>query len=290
MKKIISKGKVIFGVFLFSLIPIAIIIFKDTEIISLSYMRVLITTLFILIVWNKTKIKFNKIKDIRYILFGIFHGSTILTSFYAIKNMSVTLATLLLFFGNIYLFIILKWFQNEKFILKEVGILLISVIGMSLVFFEGNITNNIKIFALIMAIASGVFYALSFVYAKILSKKDSGINLTFIQNLIATGVLLPFILKKGISFSLNDITAYIIIGIVLTAVPFLLIYSEMKYLKSNEIANLLILNIPLPIIFAAIFLGEKIELLPGIGAGMIILSSIYTLKDNRNKIFNKKIN
>jgi drug/metabolite transporter (DMT)-like permease len=290
MENITNKIKIVIGVILFSLIPIVIKRYNEVNISSLSFMRVLITSIFIFLIWHKRKLINLKTLKIKHILFGIFHGATILSSFYAIEKLSVTLATLLLYLGNIYLFIFIKIKDREMFKLKEIIAISFSFIGMFIIFYDKTLLNNLTFFSLFVSISSGIFYALSFLYARIISKKESGINLTFTQNFIATIILIPFIFSQGIQFSNNDIIAYLIIGIFLTAIPFILIYSSIKKMNGNQITNILALNIPLPIIFAAIFINEKINSNQIIGTILIILTSIYTLRDNRNQRINKKIN
>ena len=267
-----NEIKIIIGIILFSFIPILVKFGESINIFQLSFSRVLIATVFIYFITKKTKI--NKKDYFSILLFGIFHVATILTSFYALKTLTVSLATILLFAANIYFYLISIFVFKEKITLKKSFALLLTIIGFFFIFSGKDILGPACFFEYIIATSSGIFMALVFSYGKFLRKKYDEKLLTLSQNFIGTILLIPFVFSVPFIFSFQNISIVMLIGIFCTAIPFLLIYNAFKKMEGTKISILMSLNIPLPIVLAGLIFLEVPLIAEMVGIGLIFISSI----------------
>ncbi|MBC8500941.1 MAG: EamA family transporter [DPANN group archaeon] len=282
MTRVIDKLSILIGVVLFSFIPIIVRFGSNINLFQLSFFRTFISAMslfiFFLISRNQ-RLRINK-NILLLFLFGLFHAATIVTSFRAINTLTIALATVFLFAGNIYLYFFSFLFLKERFTIKSLITLTLSVVGLILICSKKELITHASGFDYIIAVSSGIFMSLVFIYGKVLRKSYDENSLTFFQNLIASVILIPAILIKPINTSFQSINIYLLIGVICTAIPFVLLYKGMKSVQTNVLSVLMTLNIPLPIIFGAIIFKEIPGLVEIIGIAIMIIATIIVSTTN----------
>ncbi len=275
--KNLHKGilEISFAAILFGLIPI-IVKFSSLDIYSLSLGRIIFATLFLAfwIFFTKTKIQSVKQNKGLFFLFGLFHALIIICFFISIKLISTPIAVLLLYAGAIYLVILSKIFLKEKIEKITIFSLVISFVGLFLIFYTPELKNNL--FGYLAGFFAGLFMAFVYLIGKILSKKYDPISITFVQNLIALPLMLPLLFLAEFSGTFSGFFTLILLGIFCTAIAFLLLYSGMKKVKGQKVGILLLLEVLTPLILAFCLFNE-IPLLREIVGGILIFIGFILL-------------
>jgi drug/metabolite transporter (DMT)-like permease len=260
---------------LFGLIPI-IVKFSSIDSYSLSLGRIIFATLF-LFLW----IKFNKIKlqrlkkdKLQLFFFGLFHALIIIFFFIAIKLITTAMAVILLYAGAIYLVLFSYIFLKEKIEKITVISLIISFIGLFLVFYTDKLILNW--WGYLAGFLAGFFMALVYLFAKIISNKYNKMSMTYYQNLIALPLMLPLLLLAKFEFTLINLFTLIALGIFCTAIAFLLLYAGMKKIKAQKVGILLLMEVIVPIILALLLFRELPKINEIIG-GVLILIGFITI-------------
>ncbi len=159
-------------------------------------------------------------------------------------------------------------------------------------FHWNGLENNGKIFIagkfikimgygwIIFALLSAVFAALVAIFGKIgLQGIDSGVATT-IRAVIMAAFLLLFILMQGkigmISGILenNKAILFIVLSGIAGALSWLFYFVALQAGNTNQVVAIDRLSIVFVVVFALVFLGEKIDLKGWIGAGMISAGAI----------------
>lgn len=213
----------------------------------------------------------------RLLFAGVCLGANWALLFEAYNLMNVSLATLTYYTAPVLVLVlapfVLKERQNS---LAYVGMLVV-VVGMLLVvgtdFGEGGVTVT----GLVVGLGSAVFYAMLMLVNKKISGV-SGLNLTFIEIIIAAAILLPYVFATSggvpMPTDARGIFALLFLCTVNTGFACWLYFSSMNRLPAKAVALMGYFDPVSALVFSAVFLDERLSTVQFIGA-VLVLSLIH---------------
>ncbi|MED1467209.1 DMT family transporter [Bacillus salipaludis] len=235
---------------------------------------------FLVIAKQKPSIQAVKKNLVLLIFSGAAIGFNWILLFQSYRYTTVSNATLSYYFAPVFVMALSPFVLKERLTPVKVGCIITAMIGLFLVVNIGGDDgreNYHHVTGILYGLSAAALYA-SVVLINKFIKNLSGFETTFVQLLVASIVLFPYVfLKDHLDFS--GITSYsivfiIIIGIIHTGIAYFLYFTSIKELKGQRIAVLSYIDPISAVIFAAIFLGEGMGLIQMVG-GILILGSTF---------------
>ncbi|QQG38427.1 MAG: DMT family transporter [Candidatus Woesearchaeota archaeon] len=274
-KETIGLIQIIVASILFGFIPILVRFGSNVNVQSLSFFRVLIAALSILIFYSFiNKINLLKLKKERWklVLFGAIHGFIILGYFLSIQFLSIVSSVLLLYSASIWIVIFSNLILKEKITKMTLFSLILAFIGVIFVLSPANFFIKESLIGSIAGIVAAIGFGLVYVLSKTFKTYDK-VSLTFWQNTIAIPFLLPLVLIDIPKFTYTDILIVIFLGVFCTAVPFILVFKGFEKVRAQKGGVVILLDIIFPIIFALLIFKEIPSIEAAIGGILIIVAS-----------------
>lgn len=193
-------------------------------------------------------------------------------------------AIVLQFSAPVWVALFSTWFLKEK-ITKLDWVTIGVVMGGMVLFFIENISGG-YVFGNIVAITSGVFFALMVIFLKF-EDKGSPIEITLLGNIFVFLVSIPFLF--GITITLKAILTLLALGIFQIGFAYILYTSATPYVTSVEAILIPVIEPLLNPVWVMIFIGE----VPGFYAlvgGIIIIAAIVIrslIQSKQEKIVKK---
>lgn len=248
-----------------------------------------VSVIYVYLRFKNKNLAISKKDMIRFFLFGFIIALHWLTFFHAIKiaNISITLACIST--GAFFTSILEPIFYKRKFILYEVLLGCLVVVGLLLIFqFETQYKMGILI-ALLSAFLSAVF---SLINGKLAKSYDS-VVISFYELLGGLFILGCFLVVQG-GFTLSNFNFqgfdYLWIGIlgsICTAYPFIATINIMKYLSPYTVMLTINLEPIYGILLAVLLFKDQEKMTPAFYFGAIIILSTVLLNayfKNRKKV------
>lgn len=177
-------------------------------------------------------------------------------------------AIVLQFSAPVWVALFSTWFLKEK-ITKLDWVTIAVVMGGMVLFFMENISGG-YVFGNIVAITSGVFFALMVIFLKF-EDKGSPVEITLLGNIFVFIISIPFLFS--ITITLKAILTLLALGIFQIGFAYILYTSATPYVTSVEAILIPVIEPLLNPVWVMIFLGE----VPGFYAlvgGVIIIAAI----------------
>lgn len=213
----------------------------------------------------------------RLLFAGVCLGANWALLFEAYNLMNVSLATLTYYTAPVLVLVfaplVLKERQNS---LAYLGMAIV-IAGMLLVvgtdFGEGRVSAT----GLAVGLGSAVFYAMLMLVNKQITGV-SGLNLTFIEIVIAAAILLPYVLSTSGGVPLptdaRGIFALIFLCTVNTGFACWLYFSSMNRLPAKAVALMGYFDPVSALIFSAVFLDERLSTVQLVGAVLVLAGAL----------------
>lgn len=256
-------------------------ILLSSSLVALS--RAVIGALFLLavILIKRKKPDFLAIKNniVPLIVSSLALGFNWVLLFEAYSYLSVASATLIYYLApTLVIFVSVPLFK-DKLTLKHVICAVVSLVGMVLVsgVLDSGISFNLT--GILLALGAMLLYTT----VVILNRKSKDVppfDRTFVQLVIASAVLLPYVLitDKTLFLYADGLSIGLLIcaGIVHTGIAYLLYFASVGSLKSHTVAFFSYIDPTLAVILSFTVLNENFSVLSVIGAVLIIGSSIIS--------------
>lgn len=258
---------------------------------EIAFLRGVIGCLFLIGVgfWAQQKPSFISIKENGKLLFlsGSAIGLNWIFLFQAYRYTTIAIATLSYYFAPIFVMALAPFVLKEKLTYIKVGCIFTAMIGLFLIVnTHGNAAGAYNhIIGILYGLSAAILYASVILMNKFIKHLPDQ-ETTVIQLLVASLILLPYILiKDNINFS--GLTFYsgfliVILGILHTGIAYYLYFSAVKELKGQTIAVLSYIDPISAVIFAALFLGENMNLIQIAGGALILSSTFLSERLERN--------
>ncbi|HOP64978.1 MAG TPA: EamA family transporter [Spirochaetota bacterium] len=223
-----------------------------------------------------------KLSDIRYfIATGILSMAFFNWCYFtAIKEVSISIAVILLYTAPAFVIIISRFTFGERITKRKITALFLTVSGCILI--AGPVSGaeiSISVRGFIIGLGSGLGYALYPVFAKPAGKKYSPVTITVYTFFFTALSLLPL---SGISNIIRHINTPSIIlysaglGLFPTALAYILYTRGLKHVEAGNAAIVSTIEPVVAILTGFIIFGERMSLLQTGGAMLILLSLIIT--------------
>ncbi len=256
--------------------------------LEIAFIRALIGSVFLLVggLVIKEKISWENIKPNIHLLVlsGMAIGFNWIMLFQGYKYTTISNATLGYYFAPIFALVLTPVILKEKLTPFKLACIPIAIAGLFLVMNVNGDTGSVY------QHTKGIAYALggAGLYASVmlmnkLIKGLTGFEITLIQLVVATLVLLPSILLQGgLNTSGMDVTGWafiVILGIVHTGIGYLLYFTAVSELKGQSVAMLSYIDPISAIIISALVFGETMNIIQVLG-GILILGATVPFQKN----------
>jgi RarD protein len=229
------------------------------------------------------------------LLSGAAIGANWIFLFEAYKYTTISTATLCYYCAPVIVIMLSPLILKEKLSGLKIACVFASLQGMSFVAGINNLSgggqNNLL--GIACGLIAAVLYASVMLMNKFL-KGLSGIESSSTQLLIASAVLLPYVLlTEKVSFSAftgNTILLILVVGIVHTGIAYLLYFSAMQKLPGQTIALFSYIDPITAIILSSLILGEVMNPLQILGAFLILGSTCISELYETRKSINASVN
>lgn len=213
----------------------------------------------------------------RLLFAGVCLGANWALLFEAYNLMNVSLATLTYYTAPVLVLVlaplVLKERQNG---LAYLGMAVV-IVGMLLVVGTDFGGGGVSATGLIVGLGSAVFYAMLMLVNKQISGV-SGLNLTFIEIVIAAVILLPYVLATSGGVPLptdaRGIFALLFLCTVNTGFACWLYFSSMNRLPAKAVALMGYFDPVSALIFSAVFLDERLSGVQLVGAVLVLAGAL----------------
>lgn len=264
--------------------------------VDIAFLRAVIGCMFLVCAGFiiRQKISLNSIRKnlLLLVLSGAAIGFNWILLFQAYKYTTLSNATLSYYFAPMFVIILSPVILKERLTPIKIACIAAAMAGLFLILnmnsgSSGSSYNHVK--GILYGLSAAALYASVILMNKFI-KDLSGFETTLIQLLVAALVLLPSILYDGglnlSALSLKALIFVLVVGVIHTGIAYLMYFTSMKEINGQSIAILSYIDPIFAVIISAVFLGEAMTPLQGVG-GVLILGS--TFLSERSERFTKDL-
>ena len=278
-KNLFNKFYLVFASLFFSLMTVCVKkVDSRINIYELVFFRSLISLLITSLILKKKEI--NPWGNNRKLLFlrGILGTVALVCIFYAIRNMPLSISTVIQYTYPIFISIFAGIFINEKITKNTVLSLILGWLGILVILNQSQLANiNVEIEKLSIFIA--FFGAISTAFAYITVKKLSATEDIFIIikyfPLVSVITLFPIVLRNWVTPNLNDLFWIMGIGI-FTQLGQTFLTIGLKKLPASEASSINYLQVFFGSIWGVLFFSELININFIFGSILVLLGTIIS--------------
>ena len=278
-KNLFNKFYLVFASLFFSLMTVCVKkVDSRINIYELVFFRSLISLLITSLILKKKEI--NPWGNNRKLLFlrGILGTVALVCIFYAIRNMPLSISTVIQYTYPIFISIFAGIFINEKITKNTVLSLILGWLGILVILNQSQLANiNVEIEKLSIFIA--FFGAISTAFAYITVKKLSATEDIFIIikyfPLVSVITLFPIVLRNWVTPNLNDLFWIMGIGI-FTQLGQTFLTIGLKKLPASEASTINYLQVFFGSIWGVLFFSELINVNFIFGSILVLLGTIIS--------------
>ena len=275
----LNKFNLVFASFFFSLMTLCVKnIDKRIPIYELVLFRSLLSLMITLFIINLKKVNpWGKNRPL-LILRGLLGTLALICIFYAIRNMPLSISTVIQYTYPIFISIFAGIFINEKITKNTVLSLILGWLGILVILNQSQLANiNVEIEKLSIFIA--FFGAISTAFAYITVKKLSATEDIFIIikyfPLVSVITLFPIVLRNWVTPNLNDLFWIMGIGI-FTQLGQTFLTIGLKKLPASEASTINYLQVFFGSIWGVLFFSELININFIFGSILVLLGTIIS--------------
>ena len=238
--------------------------------------RAFFSSIFLLLImlYLKKDIKLKQQKHYFYlVVMGVILAIHWSTFFISIQVSTVAIGLLSFSTFPVFVTFLEPYFFKEKFKFLDIVIAIVTFLGVMLVIPKFELGNNLTQ-GVLWGIVSGFTYAILSILNRTYVKEYSSLVIAFYEQLVATIILIPFLLFQKPVFQPKDILLLLLLGIVFTAISHTLFINGLKNIKTQTAGIITSLEPVYGITFAVFLLGE-IPTLREVLGGIIILGTVF---------------
>lgn len=236
--------------------------------VLVTFLRLSFATIFLSIfaILRKERFAFSK----TLLLLAIFNLLTIYSYISAIQQIEAGISALLLYMAPIYV-TIFAYVSGEKIEKTTILALPLGFLGLYLMLSPYVEFHSGILFGLL----SGVTYAIVFTLSKKAREFHSSFQISFFNVFFGSLVLLPYFLISGKSFSLPWALG---LGLIPTAIPFMLFAYGMKHVKLQKAPIIALVEPMFAILVGYFYFGELLSQKQILGGALVLLATAISFK------------
>ncbi|MEM3928017.1 MAG: EamA family transporter [Archaeoglobaceae archaeon] len=239
-----------------------------SDALIVTFLRLFFATLFLSIFGLIRKEKFAFSKTLLVLAF--LNLATIFSYISAIQSIEAGVAALLLYMAPIYVTII-AYLSGETIERSTILALPLGILGLYFMLSTYVALNT----GIVFGIFSGITYALVFKFSKKAREVHSAFQIAFFNVFFGSILLSPYFLIKNESFS---IPWAIGLGLIPTAIPFILFAYGMKLVKLQKAPLIALIEPMFAVLVGYFYFGEVLNLKQMLGALLILVATSISLK------------
>ncbi len=277
--KSLEKFNLVFASFFFSLMTVCVKNINQRipiyELVFFRSLLSLIITLSIIKIRNINPWGNNKLL---LILRGLLGTSALVCIFYAIRNMPLSISTIIQYTYPIFISLFACIFINEKITKNIVFALIIGWLGILLILNTTQLSNiNVEIdrLSIFIAFLGAIFTALAYVTVKKLSFTEDVYVIIEYFPLVSFIILLPIVFYNWITPNVYELLWIIGIGL-FTQLGQTFLTIGLKNLPASEASSINYLQVIFASIWGFLFFSEKININFIFGSLMVLLGTIIS--------------
>lgn len=230
--------------------------------------------LLLLLLLKREPIKLKRVQDYYiFLLLGAILALHWTTFFYAIQRSTVAIALLTFSTFPVFVTFAAPMLLKTPIRLKDIGIAVVTLIGVALVIPSFSFENQMTIGALLGILSGATFALLSVLNKKYVAQYSSRV-ISFYQFTFAALILLPMVLPLQPALSVRSIGLLALLGVVFTGVSHTLFINGMKIVRAQTASIIASLEPVYGILASMIFFGAFPDSREYVG-GAIILSMAF---------------
>ena len=217
----------------------------------------------------------------KLILSGALIGFDWVLLFEAFNYTSVAVATMCYYMQPIIVALASPYVTKTKLTRRQLICALVAIFGMVLVsdVLNTGIKAPSEIKGILLGLGTAVLYAIVIFMNQDFSDIEAS-DKTILQLLSASVCIFPYVLIKDHPFSItytsSDIINTLLLGIFVTGLAYSLYFDAMKFLSALETASFSYIDPVTALFFSALFLNEKMTIVQGLGATLILVSTLVS--------------
>ena len=260
-----------------------------TPFILLTY-QYIFTVLFLLIYILATDRKALKVsfKDLRNMALQGMIGAygTSIFFYLAIEQITVGIATMILFLYPAAVNIFFAATGSRKIGKASIIALIMALVGsvMVLNLFTGG-ELNISLIGILFGLGACICYTFYNIFADLKFSKIRPVIVSFYGgcfSLIVSLVFTPSFFQFDVKYTWITVGYFVLLAVTSGIIPAILMYKGIRYIGSDKASIVASSELPMAIILAFLFLGEKMIITQLLGIAMIVASVVLLDKADRN--------
>ncbi len=275
----INTSYLVFASFFFSIMTVCVKKVDSTiNIYELVFFRSILSLIITSVIIKKKKINPWGHNKRLLTLRGLLGTLALLCIFYSIKNMPLSISTVIQYTYPIFISIFAGIFINEKFNKNILIALVFGWIGILIILDPDQINNsvfNISQPAIIIAFFGSIFTSLAYITVKKLSEKEDIFVIIKYFPLISIIILSPIVIIKWVTPRIDDLIWIIGIGI-FTQIGQTFLTLGLKNLKAMQAASINYLQVLFASIWGIYLFKETIKVNFIIGSIFVLLGTIIS--------------
>ena len=278
-KYLLNKFNLVFASLFFSLMTVCVKkIDTRISIYELVFFRSLISLLITSLILKKKEI--NPWGNNRKLLFlrGILGTVALVCIFYAIRNMPLSISTVIQYTYPIFISIFAGIFINEKITKNTVLSLILGWLGILVILNQSQLANiNVEIekLSIFIAFFGAISTALAYITVKKLSATEDIFIIIKYFPLVSVITLFPIVLGNWVTPNLNDLVWIMGIGI-FTQLGQTFLTIGLKKLPASEASSINYLQVFFGSIWGVLFFSELINVNFIFGSILVLLGTIIS--------------
>ncbi len=274
-----NKSYLVFASFFFSMMTVCVKkVDSAISIYELVYFRSLFSLIITSLIINRKNINpWGKNKKL-LILRGLLGTIALLCIFYAIKNMPLSISTVIQYTYPIFIGIFAGIFINEKFNSNIFIALILGWIGILIILNPYQLASSvpeINKLAILIAFIGSICTSLAYIAVKKLSEEENIFIIIKYFPLISVITLTPFVFINWITPQIDDFIWILGIGL-FTQLGQTFLTLGLKNLKASEASSINYLQVLFGSIWGIYIFGETIKLKFIIGSIFVLLGTIIS--------------
>jgi len=275
----LNKFNLVFASFFFSLMTLCVKnIDKRIPIYELVFFRSLLSLIITFFIINLKNINpWGKNRPL-LILRGFLGTLALVCIFYAIRNMPLSVSTVIQYTYPIFISIFAGIFINEKITRNIIFALIIAWIGILVILNPSQLSNinvEIEIISILIAFLGAICTALAYVTVKKLSFTEDIYVIIEYFPLVSFITLLPIVLINWVTPNLSELIWILGIGL-FTQLGQTFLTIGLKNLPASEASTIIYLQVLFGSIWGVLFFNEIININFLLGSSLVLLGTIIS--------------
>lgn len=258
--------------------------FSSLQIVALRVSSATVMLLLYLLFRNPNLLRIDPKDFLYFVGTGVFSIAFFNWCYFtAIKEITLSVAVILLYTGPAFVVIMSRIFFGEKFTFLKISALVLTTLGCTMVVGLIPVSHkSVSLYGILIGLGSGFGYALYSIFGKTALKKYSPVTILFYTFLLASIVMLPLsglIIQKNITlFSQAEVLGWTLgLGFIPTILAYLLYTQGLAQIEASKASVTALLEPVAATIFGVIVFNETVSLVQLTGI-VLVLSSVMLIQ------------